>query len=212
MGDANAVQRAIDSMVRNQKRGFSLKSARERTDNDQDAAKVYVVSQIAAVKSRLDSGKIGVHGALAALGRVLSTLHELDVDEDDPQMDEVLDALEEAILEAAAGGEEEEEEAEPTTPKVAKKARRNVIPGLDVVLKNATGGSSPVDYDSGDPHRDFLGRRIKPLPADLRDPEEHGFPDLDDFGLANEPMDDDDDALEGRDGLGQRIRPLDGRR
>lgn len=158
-----------------------------------DGDVLYGAVNLAAALKALEEGEADEADTLERIGRIVRTLGKTDVDEDTPGMAEVLDAIEEAIEELDAVGSVRGSTKKPASTATKSRSDLPVHSAFDVALKHATGGSSSVDNDEGDEDRDFWGRRIKPLPEDLRVDAEH-----DD--------DDDDDDGDGRDAFGQRVR------
>lgn len=169
------------------------------------------------LKATVEDESAGPAEKLERIGRIVLTLGKSDADEDDPGMDEVLTAIEDAI-ENLGGAAVDSVRSEKPEARTATKAAP--MYGAFKAQFDTAGTAVPraEDYDVQD-GRDLHGRKLKLTPDEygekrdsrsLRDDEEHSFPPVDDFDTGN-ILGDDDEALEGRDAFGQRRRPLDRR-
>ncbi len=213
VANKSTVTRSVIGEVEGKRKGLSVNAAVKAAPVlGVGPGVLYLGTQLVAIKAKVEEEEITEEVAADKLLRVLRTLLTAFEDvEEEEGADQLIDELEALLAEytgnavsTARGGKG-----------VATKSRRGYHPAFEVAFKAAgTGQVRPEDYHVDD-DRDLHGKALNS--GRLRDDEEHGFPDVGAFGLANEPMDDEDDyptdaEPDGRNIYGQRTRPLDGRR
>lgn len=207
--DRASIARSVISQVEGKHQGLSVAASLKAAPVLQvHPGVLYLGTQLAAIKAKLEEEEITEDAAADKLLRILRTVLEKFEDiEDEAEADELISALEELLAETTGK----------TVENVKGKgvATKSAAPTFVDEQLRIVGKAAPRDIDEGDPHRDLTGKAVAPFALDsrnLRDDDEHGFEDPSAYGEANIPVDYDDEDLEGRDAFGQRVRPLNGRR
>lgn len=214
MADKATVARGVISMVEGKRQGLSVAASLKAAPVlGVGPVVLYLGTQLAAIKAKVEEEEITEEQGADKLLRVLRTVLEKFEDiEDEEGADELVTALEE-LLEAYTG----KAVASARGTKPAPAATKNAAPTfIDEQLRIAgKAAPRPGDIDEGDAHRDFNGRAVAPFALDsrnLRDDAEAGFLDPSAYGEANIPGDYGDEDLEGRDPFtGKRVRQMGGR-
>lgn len=208
--DRAALTRSIISEVEAKHKGLSVAASLKAAPVlGVGAGSLYLGSQLAAIKSKVEEEEITEEAAADKLLRVLRTLLDRFEDvENEEGADELITALEE-LLEEYTGNAVASARGTKPEAKTATKSRGSYHPAFDVAFKAA--GTAPVDprgYGDDDREgRGFYGERLSA--ARLRDQEESDFADISAYDTANMPMDDeDDDLLEDRDAFGRSTRGM----
>lgn len=210
VADRATLTRSIVSEVEGKRKGLSVAASLKAAPVLGVAPGVlYLGTQLAAIKAKVEEEEITEEAAADKLLRVLRTLLEKFADvEDEEGADELITQLEELLsaytgrtVDAARGGK--------GAAGVAAKGRRGGYhPAFEVAFKAAGGSVDPAAYEVDD-GRDLNGVRLSA--ARLRDAAEHEFEDVSSWGTSNIPAgydgDEDEDDLEERDALGRSTRP-----
>ncbi len=213
VADKASLTRSIITEVESKHKGLSVAAATKAAPVlGVGPGTLYLGTQLAAVKAKLEEGEITEDQASEKLLRVLRTVLEKFEDiEDEEGADELITALEEALTATTSATVENVRGS-------GSKATATKSAGMHAAFKaqmDRAGTSVPraEDYDVDD-SRDLLGRKVRLLPEDYGDrldtddlglEDERGFPDAGSFDTSNQPIDAYDD---GRDVFGRRTRPL----
>ncbi len=192
------LSKAIVGLVENKQRGLSVAAATKAAPVlDVDAGELYLATNLAAVKAKIEDGTITPENAAEKLIRVLRKVLEHFGELEGDDADALVDELEDLIAQG--------------TSVATKGIRGSGSTFVDDQLRIAGKAIPAEEYDVDD-DRDLYGRALNS--RRLRDDNEAGFPDLDSFPVSQNQLDpydddlDDDDDEDGRDLFGRRTRPL----
>lgn len=210
--DRATLTRSIISEVEGKKKGLSVAASLKAAPVlGIGPGSLYLSTQLAAVKAKLEESEISEEQASEKLLRVLRTVLERFEDiEGEEEADALISALEELLTETTGNAVQTARGAKPGA-KTATKGRGAHPAILKAIDRVGTGATDPANYEVSD-NRDLNGKALNS--RNLRDPDEGRFPDPEsEFGLANEPNEYYDDLPtdaygDGRDLFGRRNRPM----
>lgn len=194
--DRASITKSIISEVEGRHKGLSVAASLKAAPVLQvHPGVLYLGTQLAAVKAKLEEEEITEDAAADKLLRILRTVLEKFEDlESEEEAEALIDQLEELLAETTGKTVENVKGSKPAAG-AATKGMNDLIPGLDGVLKYALkSGYDPGDFDVED-GRDLHGKKLRPTPDEDGD---------DDY-----PADAGDG--DGRDAFGRRTSPFNGR-
>lgn len=207
VADAASVTRTIITEVERKHKGLSVAASLKAAPVlGAHPGVLYLGTQLAAIKAKLEEEEITEDVAADKLLRVLRTvLEKFDDIEDQEEAEALITSLEELLTETTGNTIETVKGSKGVATKNAG-VHAAFIKSFDFVGT----GVRPEDYEVDD-HRDLNG--VKLDSRNLRDDAEGiAFEDPSLYGEANIPGDYDDEDLEGRDPFtGRRVRPMRGR-